>query len=113
MRSAPLTRRGTTEHSERMKRERKASWARIKDGQGYIYLARDERADCIKLGFSLNPEWRCFELRIALLAKIEGTHRQELALHKALGGGGRHGEYYDRSILSHPAIPQALRMEAA
>lgn len=108
---APLTRCGTPEHSARLKRERKASWRRIKGGEGYLYLAEGD-AGCIKIGFSLNPQARCYELRLNLLATVRGTHRQEIDLHMALKPNRRRNEYYPRSILTHPAIPEALRSPA-
>lgn len=101
----------------------RATWHRIRAGEGFLYVVEAVGTDIIKIGFSTNPERRIRGLygqiplgsTPRLLIKTPGTLWQERALHKQLAGLSalRHSpECYWRSILSHPAIPPALR-EAA
>lgn len=98
-----------------------AARARTHAGEGFIYLAELAGTDVIKIGHSLNPEQRAkkvehcgFNAKPRLIAKVLGSWVQEKALHRALRDedAAMGHEYYRRSILSHPAIPQELR-EAA
>lgn len=101
----------------------RATWQRIRAGEGFLYAAEAVGSDLIKLGFSVNPKQRMRSLHVQLplgtqprlLAFTPYTLQQEQALHKELIGLQAlrsYAELYPRSILSHPAIPQALR-EAA
>lgn len=92
----------------------RAGRARVKAGEGFIYLAECIRTNELKIGFSLDPKKRmpkagCNTHRgpCRLLAQMPATISQERALHRQLGGGNY--EFYPRSILSHPAIPERLR----
>ncbi|WP_296341548.1 GIY-YIG nuclease family protein [Reyranella sp.] len=101
--------------------QRKAQ-QRMKAGEGFLYVAAVTGADIIKIGFSLRPEARVKHLkgRFGVSATLEtmtpGSHQQERHLHIDLrehhlpGYGCR--EFYPRSVLSHPAIPDGLRKAA-
>jgi hypothetical protein len=102
----------------------RAARDRMKAGEGFIYVAEVIGTDVIKIGFSLTPETRAPKAylnwcpvrggRTRLVAKVRGSWEQEKDLHHALcdGGDALGGEYYHRSILTHPAIPEALRSPA-
>lgn len=126
--SAPKARWGTPQHLAGCSRSSKAGWARIKSGDGFLYVAElIERPGEVKIGFSLNPKRRVadpagIQSRCKLLASIPGTLEQEKALHRALDGlqvddpadpSYWRREVYPISILSHPAIPAELRSVAA
>lgn len=93
---------------------------RIRAGEGFIYIAAIG-GGLIKIGFSLNPEKRVKDRNVGgrarLLATIPGSMYEEIALHKTLrpcraDKKQRCGERYPASILSHEAIPDALRTKA-
>lgn len=99
------------------------AYARMQAGEGYLYAAEIVKNDAIKIGFSLNPEKRVRLLRayyssaVRLLAFTPGSLAAERKLHTALRPHAlihHQGpcETYPRSILSHPAIPEALRSPA-
>lgn len=98
---------------------------RIRAGEGFLYVAQlINEPDVVKIGFALDPAKRVGSLGAdaktpaTLLAAIPSTFAQECALHKKLRlhavkrSRSRLSEYYPRSILSHPAIPEALRRAA-
>lgn len=100
------------------------AFRRMNAGEGFIYVAEIIDHDMVKIGFSLTPQARvkgliAFLPPARLLAFAPGSIREERRLHRELrthalrlNGSPRPSEVYPRSILSHPAIPQALR-EAA
>lgn len=111
-----MTRRHTPLQAER----HAAARARIRAGEGFIYLAEIVGLDLLKIGFSLCPENRIGQLfieyhrhaPIRLLAKVPGTLSDEMRLHGALRPcrAPYYGdETYPLSILTHPAIPVGLR----
>lgn len=97
----------------------RATWHRIRAGEGFLYVVEAVGTDIIKIGFSTNPKRRIRGLygqiplgsKPRLLAMTPGTLWQERALHKQLEGHSallHSPECYPRSILSHPAIPKGL-----
>lgn len=105
---------------------KKAARARIKAGEGFIYVAEVIGQRRVKIGFSLNPRRRmkmlAYSLQnaVRLIATAPGTLEAEQALHARLSdrqivrrGAWPRSEIYDLSILSHPALPEALRRAAA
>lgn len=105
-------------HIDLMRKALRAARERMARGEGYIYLADWADEDVVKIGFSLDPgerikavEYRGKAARLA--AVIEGTHQQELSLHRQLRDHQiweniKRSEIYPRSILRHPAVPAAL-----
>jgi hypothetical protein len=96
----------------------KAGWARVKAGEGFIYIA-EIRPDLIKIGHALDPYRRLVQIGMSptrrLLATMRAPREAEIALHKTLHDFRlpEHGsEFYPRSILNHPAIPAELRAAA-
>lgn len=101
----------------------RATWHRIRAGEGFLYAAEAVGSGLIKLGFSVNPKQRMRSLygqlplgtKPRLLAAVPYTLQQEQALHRELIEHQAHpyrAEVYPRSILSHPAIPAELRSAA-
>lgn len=100
---------------------RRAAYERILCGDGFLYAAEIVGTDKIKIGFSLNPRKRLNGLcpwivgengrRGRLLRTIAGSIAQERALHKSLRDhpSSLGSEFYLRTVLSHPAIPEGLR----
>lgn len=97
---------------------RKASMARIRNGEGFIYLAEVVGRRAVKIGFSLKPAERARKAtpirggKVRLIAFVPGSIAVERALHKTLREytiDSLGNEFYPRSILSHPAIPEGLR----
>lgn len=101
-------------YRERRRISRTRALERIRAGEGFIYVAEVVGGSLIKIGFSLKPKARVATLarKCRLLATVAASLTQEKALHQTLKGLGRGGEYYPRSILSHPAIPAELRATA-
>ena len=67
--------------------------------QGFIYLARDEKTDFIKIGFSTKPEVRERTLQsekptITFLATFPGTLKEEKALHAEFSEYRIRGEWF-------------------
>lgn len=99
--------------------KRQVAMARIRAGEGFMYLAEVAGTNVIKIGFSLNPEIRvkaAYSLqpntRLRLLASFPASLPTEQALHRILGDEARTGygsEYYFRSVLRHPAVPSEFR----
>ena len=117
-RSAALWRQ--PEYRDRTVAAARAGRARVKAGEGYLYVAEMLGTDVVKLGFSLNPKNRVrktwsFQFRGStgprLMAFTPYTFLQERALHRTLREHqiGSCGEFYPRSILTHEAIPEGLR----
>lgn len=111
------------EYRERTVAGARAGRARVKAGEGFLYVAEMIGADVVKIGFSLNPRRRVrkseyFEWRGSsgprLLAFVPFTLLQEKALHRTLRGHADSlgSEIYRRSILTHEAIPYGLRAAA-
>ncbi len=98
------------------------SWERRRNGEGYLYTAEMVGTDVVKIGHSLNPEVRVRDIRLSngvkakLLAMIQAPVEDERALHQTLRGHCRIDlpgfEFYPRTVLSHPALPDGLRVEA-
>lgn len=96
--------------------------ARVKAGEGFLYLAEVVGTDEIKIGHALDPKARMAGLRAdyfkicRLLKTMPGPLMMERALHYKLRrflGRPLQGvklEFYPRSVLSHPAIPEGLRL---
>lgn len=103
--------------TDKRRRGNRETWDRINRGEGFIYVAKVARRPLVKIGFSMQPERRVlqaaypFYRKLKLLRTVPGTIREERAIHRALRGrsAGRHSEVYPLSILSHAAIPEALR----
>lgn len=98
--------------------KRDAALKRIRNGEGFIYLAEVVATDVVKIGFSLNPKARVGALWLSthgthakLLVQVPGTWSEEIVLHRTLRGlsGCLWHEFYRRSILNHPAIPIEFR----
>lgn len=94
----------------------RAAWARIKRGEGRLYTAISSDRKTIKIGFALDPEKRVRSLRgirggrFRLVATAAGTYREERFLHGKLKEHRIGGiEYYEQSVLSHPALPAEFR----
>jgi hypothetical protein len=95
----------------------------IAKGEGYIYAAVIVGTDIVKLGFSINPDARIvalhtqYKMDFDLLGQTPGKMADEMFLHGALRAH-RHPdfldkrEFYPRSILTHSAVPAALRSAA-
>lgn len=106
--------------------KRRATMARIREGDGFIYVAEVLGTAVIKIGFSVNPERRARSIytfrhhgcprdaRVRVVSATPGSFAEEKSLHKVLrrDASALGHEFYSRSILSHPAIPAGLR-EAA
>jgi hypothetical protein len=100
------------------------AFRRMNAGEGFIYVAEIVGHDMVKIGFSLNPEFRvrgltAFLPPARLLTYTPGSVTAERQLHRTLAehalrlrGSPRRCECYRRSILSHPAIPTELRSVA-
>lgn len=112
--------------NERKRRQAISDAARrLREGGGFIYVA-SWKAGQVKIGCALDLANRMKTLKIdsrlseepRLLASMPGTIEQEKQLHHVLRRHLRkshHGcstEVYPASILSHPAIPAALRVLA-
>lgn len=97
---------------------RRAARARIKAGDGFLYVAEYTGKNIIKIGHSLDPERRCKTMApwpVRLLAKTPGSLLDEKRIHRALIQHRLRRctyEEYPRSILSHPSIPAELRSAA-
>lgn len=94
---------------------RRASIARMKAGEGFIYVAIV--GEYIKIGFSLNPERRVRALGdpgepARLLGFFPGTWAQEKALHRMLNGHPSRNEVYKRAILTQKILPEHERVAA-
>jgi hypothetical protein len=100
------------------------SMAAIKAGAGFLYVAEVVGTDEVKIGHALNPKRRMKALKddyfkeCRLLKSTPGSLHEEMALHdtlcRFLGRKPRtlKVEFYPRSILNHPAIPEELRVTA-
>jgi len=106
------------EYRRRRAESHHRGWARIRAGEGFIYVASVGKS-WVKIGFSLNPAKRVSEQSVPvqhiLLATAPASLADEKQLHRTLRahlGYGRTGETYPRTILSHPAIPAELRAAA-
>lgn len=102
-----------------------AARIRIRDGEGYLYAAREVTQGFVKLGFSLHPEKRVQQLtgyfqfygmaglKFELIGKAPFTLRDERLLHGRLDqfrvAIGESNECYEAAVLSHPFIPEGLR----
>lgn len=84
--------------------------ARVRAGEGFIYVAEVVDSDLLKVGFSLDPDDRIKQLRAAygrefrLLGKIAASRKTELAFHRFLRGRA-HGyrEFYPRQFFKADA----------
>lgn len=95
---------------------------RIIRGDGFLYVAEVLGTDEIKIGHALDPErrmasiWSDHGKRCRLLRCMPAELSVERRLHRRLSRflrrplQGINLEFYPRSILSHDAIPEGLRL---
>lgn len=114
-------RSNSPEHIAMLRAGQHAANARRRSGEGFLYLADIPELGVLKIGHSLRPSIRVKSIKINskhrvkahLLATTPGTFDEEHSLHLRLREHRALGlEFYPRSILSHPAIPEALRSPA-
>lgn len=118
-----FTWRTPTSRAEKIAK-RRATMARIRAGEGFIYVGEVSGTDIVKIGFSVAPEQRVSSVwtfqhhgcppnaKVRLVHAIPGSYAAETALHRVLRDdpAALGHEFYRRSILSHPAIPSGLRV---
>lgn len=104
-----------TSHEAQMvhfKRSLRAARARIKAGEGYIYVAELVGHDAIKVGFSLDPAKRLSSVRILgieprLMGSFPATLLQEKAFHRAMRAKALPKEAYGSEWYPRSALRQA------
>jgi hypothetical protein len=96
--------------------------AKIRAGEGFLYVAEVVGTGIVKIGFSLDPESRIKTVSpftqepVRLMGFFPCSLLLEKKLHRLLRPhtSAKHGnEFYPRSILTHEAIPEGLRSETA
>lgn len=116
--------------SEREMRRRRAisdAARRMREGEGFLYVAEVIGTENIKIGYALDLEKRRKSLRqdyfkeFKMVASAPATIMDEKALHftlrklcipRMVGTKRCPSEFYHRSVLSHWAIPAELRCAA-
>lgn len=75
---------------------------RADNADGFVYWIASDVGD-VKIGWALDPEKRCRELQtgnpqlLRVIAAMQGTKRDERALHAKLEHARGNGEWFDRS----------------